>query len=101
MIILIEGGGGSLEKGFGVGHVLLESGAFDGPVEGPGDKTAPEQDGHGHKAEDGTNDDEDGAFGEGGGLHVGSVLGWRNGGGDNFICAREGGEACGESAAGC
>lgn len=100
-MVFVEGRRRGAEHGFGVRHVLLESGALDGAVEGPGDEASPEEHAHGHESEDSADDDEDGAFWEGRGLHVGRVLGWGDGGGDDGIGAGEFGEARGKSSSIC
>ena len=82
---------GGAEEGFGVVHggVLGQGGALDGAVEGPCYEAAPEEDAHGHEAEDGSDDDEDRAVGEVALLHEGGLLGVGHDGCDDCSYARQ------------
>lgn len=62
------------ERSLVVGSVLCEGGALDGAVQEAGDDAAPEKDRQTEGAEDGTNANEDCAFGEGGVTHEWRVL---------------------------
>jgi hypothetical protein len=75
--VFVEWGRRSSEESFGVGgHILMLSCTFDRSVKGPGDESAPHQDTETEESENGTDSNEDRAFGEVACLHVWCVGGW-------------------------